>query len=558
LTLYKSGKLFQRSAFKEVRTAFANRFAAAHEADLRRAYSEDFAAITAWLADHPDIKVDFYTALMERYDDIPKALALFKEIWKRHQTILQKWNQLAIATAVTWDQDRGVYDYGQHQARVQSVLPDGMMDALDNFKYVVDNEKRMPQPIGLYPWEFLVFVVNHRTPLPERDWAFTYYQTAKTIGKSWHQDVPYDYEIIKREDKDPGARNPRLAGKGYTLANLKAYGGVCAHQADFATRTAQSLGIPAVFCSGSSAYRDGHAWWMYINITSATKDELKFVLHSDGRFDGKDNFYTGEVVDPQSGQHMLDRDMERRLWVAGSDRLGKRLSTILARIYPALARALSFGTKEKVAYLDQCLKVSKYSEDAWLLLALLAKRGELTGENKKTAAGRLASLQQTFANYPDFVGRILDDLIEVAAPAEKAKLYDSALQQFLKAKRVDLVCDARLKWADLQIAQAKHTAAFTALAATVRDYPTEGRYVPKLMKKMEEMASSVKGGPTQVAQMYIDLVPGMIVYYRSDTTVYYKKMAEQAKAFLDRNNLTQATATLETRILQVRTSLGIK
>jgi hypothetical protein len=238
--LYKSGKLFQRTAYKEVRAAFARRFETNHQADLKLAYGLDYQEISDWLAKNPDIKENLYTAILEQ-DDVPKALALFKEIWKRHPDTLQKWSQLAIAVAVTWDQPRGIYDYRGHQLRVQSNLTGEMVDALGNYKYIVDNEKRMPQPVYLYPWEFLVFVVNHRTPLPERQWAHTYFQTAKIKSKSWHKDVPYDFEIIKREiDKDLSAAKPRLADKDYTLANILSYGGVCAHQADFACRTARA------------------------------------------------------------------------------------------------------------------------------------------------------------------------------------------------------------------------------------------------------------------------------------------------------------------------------
>ncbi len=558
LELYQSGKLFQRAAYKEVRAAFSRRFEANHQADLKAAYGDDFTAINAWLAKNPDTKENFYTALAEQYDEIPKALALFKEIWKRYPETLPKWSQLAIATAVTWDQERGIYDYRPHQTRVQGVLPDGMMDALANFRYVVDNEKRMPQPVFLYPWEFLVFVVNHRTPLPERNWAFNFFQVAK-VSKSWHKDVPYDFEIIKRElEKNPSAANPKLAGKDYTLANIKTYGGVCAHQADFASRVAKSLGMPAVYCSGTSAYRDNHAWWMFINISSATKDEIKFALQSDGRFDGNDNFYTGRVLDPHSGATMLDRDMERRLWLAGTDRVGKRLSSLVMRAYPAIAHVSKFDTKEKVAYLQQCLKVSKYNEDAWLNFALLAKRGELKDENKKIALTQLASLNQTFAPYPDFIWKIFDDLIDVATPAEKIKQYDSVLAQFEKAKRADLACDARLKLTELLVEQAKPTTALTGLTNSVRKFPTEGRYVPKILKKMEDVAPSVKGGPAQVAAVYVDLIPGLILFYRSDTNIYSKKMTDQARLFLQANNLTQATNTLEARIVQAKASLKFK
>jgi hypothetical protein len=561
LSLYRSGKLFKRSAYKEVRAAFARRFEAAHAADLRKAYGEDFAALTDWLARHPETREDLYTALDERHDDIPRALALFKEIWKRHPEALPKWGQLAIATALTWDDERGVYDYRPHQRRAQSVLPEGMLDALGNFKYVVDNEKRMPQPVASYPWEFLAFVVNHRTPLRERNWAFGYYETAKVRLKSWHQDPPYDHGLLQQEiNKNSSAAGPRLAGKPYTLDNLKTFGGVCAHQADFASRTAKSLGIPAVYCHGASAYREGHAWWMYVNISSATKDQLKIVLRSDGRLDGfnKDQFYTGLVLDPQSGREILDRDMERRLWVAGSDRVGKRLSALVMRAYPGIARAASLGTREKIAYLDQCLKVSRYDEDAWLQLALMARRGELNAENKKTALSRLATLKQTFVNYPDFVWRVFTDLIEVADNAEKIKQGGSLLKQFQKPGRADLVCDARLWLTELLVAQGKHAQAFSGLQATVGGYATEGRYVPKLVQKMEELSAKVKSGPAQVAQVYITLLPAMITYYKSDSSVYYKRMREQATKFLAQHNLMQAATTLEARIAVAKASLRLK
>ncbi len=554
--LYKAGKLFQREAYKQVRAAFAKRFETNHQADLQKAYGEDREAIEAFLAKNVDLKENLYTALVERYDDMPRALALFKEIWKQYPDSLEKWGQLAIATAVTWDQDQGVYDYKNHQVRVQSSLPEGMMDALANYKYVVDNEKKMPQPVYFYPWEFLVFVVNHRTPLPERSWAYTFFQATKFKTKSWHQDVPYDMAIIKREiDKDPSAAKPKMAGRQYTLENIRTYGGVCAHQADFACRTAKSLGIPAVFCAGTSAYRDNHAWWMYVVVNSATKNEIKFSLLSDGRFDGKDSYYTGMVLDPQSGTTMLDRDMERRLWLAGTDRVGKRLSSLIMRAYPSLAAAGSFDVKEKVKYLDQCLKVSKYNEDAWLQFALLARRGELNDDNKKIALGHLASLSQTFTAYPDFIWRIFDDLIEVSTPVERVKQYESVQAQFEKAKRPDLACDARLKLTDLLIEQSKQATAVAGLTTLVKKYPTEGRYVPKMMKKMEAAAVSVKDGPAKVGGLYADLIPGMIVYYGSDSTVYARKMTEQARAFMQEHNLKQASAVLETRIQAARSKL---
>lgn len=561
LEMHRSGKLFDRANYKELRAAFARRFEKHCDADIKKAFGPDYDALQTWFGQNPDVKENLYTAILEEYDDVPAALAIFKDIWKEYPETLPRWSQLAIATAVTWDQNGGIYEYDNHQKRVFSEMPKETVGALANYKFVVDREKKMPLPVSLYPWEFLTFVVNHRTPTPERDWAFGYYQEAKGRTRSWHKDVPYDMEIIKREiNRDPAALKPKIAGKDYTLANIKTYGGVCAHQADFACRTAKSLGVPAVYCSGESAYRDRHAWWMYIQVSSATKDDIKFVLVSDGRYDGfaKDNFYVGTVLDPQTGLQMLDRDMERRLWTAGTDRLGKRMSSMVMRLYTSIAAEEKFDAKEKVKYLDRCLKLSKYNEDAWVQFARLAKAGELSGENKKVVSSHLTTLATTFAGYPDFIWRMYEDMLETFPPTDRTKQLASIQTQFEKATRPDLACEVRMKITELLVAESKAGAALPGLTTLVKKFPNEGRYVPKLLKQMEDAAAGVKNGPNQVASVYLDLVPGMIAYYGSDQNGYYRKMATQARAYLQQNNLTQATATLETRVQQAKSQIKSK
>src|SRR5262249_27820892 len=155
--------------------------------------------------------------------------------------------------------------------------------------------------------EFLVYVVDHRTPLAERKWAQTYYQSVKAQGKSLHQDVPYDNDMLKGEITKNADVKPHLAGRTYSLKNIKTYGGVCAQQADFASRVGKSLCVPSAYCWGESSYRGLHAWCLYASIQQATRDRLTFSLVSDGRFIGfiKDAFYTGHVTDPQTGQDML-------------------------------------------------------------------------------------------------------------------------------------------------------------------------------------------------------------------------------------------------------------
>src|SRR5437879_886227 len=101
--LHESGKLYDKTRYKSVRAAFARLFEAKHAADIDNAYGEDRAELTAWLEKHAELKENFYTAIDERFDKVPAALALFRELWKKFPKELEKHPDLGIATAVTWD-----------------------------------------------------------------------------------------------------------------------------------------------------------------------------------------------------------------------------------------------------------------------------------------------------------------------------------------------------------------------------------------------------------------------------------------------------------------------
>lgn len=545
--LHQAGKLTDKNQYRAVRAAFAALFEARHADAIREAYGDDYDALTKWLDARPDLKQNFYTALDERSDKLPKALGLFRALWKQYPAELEKHADLGIAVALVWDDPRGVYDYRPHQVRTKSKMPDGLVDGPANFKYVVDNEKLTEGRIRHMPWEFLVFVIDHRTPLEERKWAQQYY-FAHRASASWHKDVPYDNDMLKGErTKDPGL-HPRLQDREYTLANIKNYGGVCAQQADFACRVAKSVGVPAVYCWGASSYRGLHAWWMYVQVQQASADRLQFTLNSDGRFVGfeKDAFYTGHVTDPQTGRDMLDRDMERRLNLAGRDRAGKRHAALLMRAYPWLAEKQGWDVKERVAFLDKVLQVCPQADEGWLAVAKLVKAGDLPADQKASIRSHVTGVLNTFKTYPDFVERILADLLPVFDPAEQVKLNQQAVALYEKANRPDLSCAARLRIADAQKEQKKYQAAADGLVATITRFPTEGRYVPQLTLKMQEVCGEYKGGNERLAKLYLDLVPKLAAYYGKEST-FDKELQKQALDFFEKNEMKKYAAMLRSQ-----------
>jgi hypothetical protein len=406
--LYSGGKLFDKGQYKAVRAACARAFELRHDKLLRAAYGDDFDALNEWLAGHADVKEEFYTALNEERDKLPTALRLFHDLWKKSPDDVAKYPNVAIATAVVWDDPgRGVYDYRGHQVRTHSTLPETVMKfgAVDNFEYLVTHAKEIQgkengNRLQLLPWEFLVYVVNHRTPADERDWALKNYLAKRPMIGKIYGEIEYDNEMLRTESKVC-----KLAGHEYTLQSIHRYGGVCAMQADFAARVAKSLAVPAAYVGGEGVSGVLHAWVMWVEVHGATKGQISFTLESHGRYQ-IDQYYTGHTVDPQTGEQILDRDMERRLGAVAQDRAGKRQADLAMRAYPALRERLGFSAKQRMAYLNRVLQVSHYNEGVWLELMEQVKAGELSAEDRQMVLGRLNELLEKYAKYPDFTWRV--------------------------------------------------------------------------------------------------------------------------------------------------------
>jgi hypothetical protein len=58
-----------------------------------------------------------------------------------------------------------------------------------------------------------------------------------------------------------------------------------------------------------------------------------------------------------------------------------------------------------------------------------------------------------------------------------------------------------------------------------------------MTQKLQEVASNYKDGPTALGQLYVELVPAMIICYRKGGSDYWDKLDEQASAYLKDKNL---------------------
>jgi hypothetical protein len=506
--LSKAGKLFGKDNYKTVRATCTKVFLEKHKDKISAAYGEDFDPLTAWLDKNVSIKEEFYTAIDEKHDNIPAALTLFRDLWKKYPDQVLKYYNLAIAYAVVWDDQRGLYDYRGHQVRTHSSLPESFNNvaAVDAFKFLIDNQKELLggeqlNRLEKLPWEFLIYVVDHKTPYEERKWAMKKYVPKRQMVGKIYSDVEYDMGMLQTQSKVC-----KLADKPYTLENILKFGGVCAMQADFAARVSKSVAVPAAYVGGESQFSERHAWVMWVEVRSVVGGKVNFTLESHGRYLG-DNYYTGELHDPQTAQKILDRDMERRLSAVATDRIGKRQAELAMKYFDEVAEAREFSQARKIRYLDACLRLCHFNESAWFELARQVASGELEPELKTIVLEHCESMLKTFAKYPDFTYKLANDLLKIQPnKTARNKFYERLVTLYETAGRPDLACEARFKWAEFVTEEEKWTIAAKGIAMTVQKFPAEGRYIPKLMDKLTDVCGKYKAGNDFLAQQYLLLL----------------------------------------------------
>ena len=523
LELFEKRKLFHPSSYKPLRTIFAKRFEMAHDEEISAAWGEDDKDLREWFGKHGDIKEEFYTALDPEVDDIPAALKLMHEMWKLSPGRLAEYGNLAIAVAVTWDKEQDIYDYGIHQLRTRSTMPEELAGALDNYKYIVRAEKVMQGRGQFLPWEFLVHVVNHKTPLVEREWAVKGFLPNRAMIGECYGKVPYDTEMASTS-----STITKLQDKPYNLPNILALGGVCAMQADFASRVGKCLGVPAAYVGGESRFGGLHAWVMWVELKSVTQRGIAFTLESFGRYRG-DHYYVGNLTDSKSGEKITDRQLELRLHTIGMNPVAKRQSDLIMAVYPMLRDHHKMEVGDQLAFLDQLIRLCPGNEAAWRAVATMSREGLVPESHAKMMAGIVNGMFVTFAAFPDFTWEIFDDLIAYEkAPEKRALLYSQLMELYVRAGRPDLSCTARLKFTDYLVEQEQAKEAIQGLAAWIMLFPEEGRYVPPMLDRLEELCGEIEGSENDVMNFYRQFLPKITTQRGSTPSQYCMDMYQRA------------------------------
>ncbi|MCE9566751.1 MAG: hypothetical protein K8U57_32500 [Planctomycetes bacterium] len=540
-------KAFIRGEYKHVRTQFAKYFEAKNATVLKARLGADADSLFEFLAANNEVRETLFTAINPGEDDPAAAMAVFRDLWKTDASAVKTNDELAVAISVVWDNPRGPYDYRGHQVRTKSSLPEEVMKLgpVDNFKYALDRQAKLKGPQQQIPWEFLIHTVNHRTPLDERDWAVTNYLKKRVNIGVCYKDIEYDNVMLQTQSKVC-----KLNDKPYTLASIKANGGVCAMQADFAARVAKSIGVPAEYIHGEANSGGLHAWVMWVEVKAVNKDAVTFSLESYGRYN-LDHYYVGQLNDPKSGKEITDRELERRLTAIGNSPYNSRQADLLMRAYPIVRDMKEFTAKQQSTYLNRVLALYPMCGAAWLELASLYKEGKLTSAQDATLL--VTKAINTFAKFPDFSWKLVDDLLTPQKDkSARSGVFVKMVASYELLGRPDLACQGRLKLVEYLIDAKDFKPAFDGLAYTVRKFPDEGRYIPKMITRMQEVSKDIKGGDGLMAKFFLEILPKVPARRGDAVSEYCVKLHEQALAYLKDTNHPKETAVVEQSLARVK------
>ena len=301
-----------------------------------------------------------------------------------------------------------------------------------------------------------------------------------------------------------------------------------AQQADFAARVGKSIGVPAEYVTGAGRYGGLHAWVMWVELKQVTKTGIVFSLESHGRY-FDDNYYVGNIPDPQTGNSITDRELELRLHAVGMDTVAYRQTNLIMSAYPLLRETLEWKANDEIIFLNDVIEMCPGNELAWQTVARLARDGKIETASFRLMNGMFEKLFRTFANFPDFTWKVFDDLVSFQKNVkQRNKYFERLVQLYEAAGRPDLSCEARILLSDYLLEDGKTKEVLAGLAYTIKKFPEEGQFVPKLLDKLEVVADGIKGSQPQVLQLYQELLP-LIPQRRGDSpSDFYMQMLKRA------------------------------
>jgi len=441
---------------------------------------------TQWLLSQPNL-VRLLTDAVRPEDDLAGVFRVLYVIKAKARLKKATHANLMVALAIVHDKQAPSADLKGDGGRVMEL-----------FWYYTRNSSAFRVPTRSVPYFMLKYVVDNNVTAAEREWALERYGGAVSVTRLYAS-VPYDSKLLK----DGESKNRRhLDERGYTLRNVKKYGGVCVDQAYFASRVCKSVCVPSASFSGRNTKTGvGHAW-----ASAARKTGNGWIWIDGGRYQGLKGYVSGTTRDPQTGKMISDRDcwLETRL---SSMSVNRRLQSRFC-LTGALWMEKEEDIKRARSYLGLAVRLNPYNTEAWQVVARFCSEGKLKSD---VIGGFYKMILARFRDYPQFSRGILEQLRK-AIPQSDVKrhvlLYDITWRTYQR-RFPDIAAAALADKGTYLMSQGRPKRAFSVYSEAVTRYRKNGPVVEMLLDRAEPHYRSQKAIPA-----YIRLIEPVMSRYR--------------------------------------------
>jgi len=464
-------ELLETAATGRVTDALLDMFREYTAARVREQYVPDLVAepLWTWILGHKDLRDAVLLGLYPENDQDVRILKRLEALRQAFPDEVDTYPHLAMAFALV---------YGTagkkpiREPRLGYVAKGREIPSMaESFQDYVEHAGQMKMPLNQTPWPLLVFVADNDLPLSERQWVRNRYgRTPLSKAGEIYYDLEYDFD--KRRGK------AKIGDRPKTMANLLAYGGVCAERAYYSSRVMKTFGVPALYDVGAGE-RGGHAWLAHVGREAAGRFSpggKRVDLVFTGRFD-YDRYYTGSVFAPTGGDYVLDRDVQLRVAAVTHSYQGYLDAVASCRIYSMFA---DDRRGEMIGLLEGAVKRNPYCDVPWRLVAVDVAAGHIP---RQRGEQMYLSMLRQFGEYPDLTVWVLDKILEPRmAEADQAdrrevannlRILGKAFEVYAKANRPDLAVRLRCLQGEYLEAAGRKDQALKAYVTESERYLTE-------------------------------------------------------------------------------------
>ncbi len=431
---------------------------------VERASQQDRQSLFSFLRRSPNLSAALCFGL-DSADSPQGAIGVLQVLRREHGERLERFANLTAAICIV--RDKGA------PRRDSATVP-------ELFAHYAGREKRMFFGVRNLPVQLLVHVVDVAVSPGEMRWALARYGGDSNVGERYN-DVPYDDAHFYQ-----GAAK-KIDSHGYTLQNLRKYGGICSDQGFFASQVGKSIGVPAVASAGRAG-QVGHCWVGYFEGRGRTVG-WNFLV---GRYTeyrtvrGWVRDYNGRNV-PEGRIAVLDA-------LIGTTPKRRRTADALVDAAKRI-RSLRRGKKQlpgtlgaageldaprtptvdaELAFVQGAVDRSVACLRGWEHVAILARTRTI--DEKVIAQWANALGRVCGRDYPDFSAAILTDLIRgVADTSRQATLWRKARRYF--RRRPDVAAELAMQEARLWEKAKKPAKAHAIYKTIIEKHANDGGFV---------------------------------------------------------------------------------